>query len=176
MKSDFDLKNWPEIVERIPKTTAGRALDAKIVTEADLLRLKAIARLHARGLPPPVDWSDLPQEAFKRVLDGSLRQRAGTPGVPLLLLDHALRVESGWKFLKCRFCEKISLEEPNSMVLEPAELLQRLNTFGNDVDAQIPAYLRYAANDGLTRSVLFDAPHKIHVNLHVIRLELGKEI
>jgi len=32
MKSDFDLKNWPEIVERIPKTTAGRALDAKIVT------------------------------------------------------------------------------------------------------------------------------------------------
>ena len=62
------------------------------------------------------------------------------------------------------------------MVLEPAELLQRLNTFGNDVDAQILTYLRYAANDGLTRSVFFDAPHEIHVNLHVIGLERGKEI
>src|ERR1700722_9505629 len=76
MKSDFDLKNRPENVERIPKTPAGRALDTKLVTEADLLRLKAIARLHDRGLPPPVDWSDLLQEAFTRVLDGSRRQPA----------------------------------------------------------------------------------------------------
>ena len=54
MTADFDLKNWPETVERIPKTPAGRALDAKIVTEADLLRPKAIARLHALGLPHAV--------------------------------------------------------------------------------------------------------------------------
>jgi RNA polymerase sigma-70 factor (ECF subfamily) len=37
----------------------------------DLLRLKAIARIHARGLPPDVSWSDLLQEALARVLNGS---------------------------------------------------------------------------------------------------------
>jgi RNA polymerase sigma-70 factor (ECF subfamily) len=84
MKSDFDLKNWPETVERIPKTPAARALDAKLVTESDLLRLKTIARLHARGLPPHVNWSDLLQEAFTRVLDGSRRQPAGVPLVAFL--------------------------------------------------------------------------------------------
>jgi DNA-directed RNA polymerase specialized sigma24 family protein len=84
MKPNFDLKNWPEAVERIPKTPAGRALEAKLVTEADLLRLKAIARLHARGLPPHVNWSDLLQEAFTRLLDGSRRQPAGVPLVAFL--------------------------------------------------------------------------------------------
>jgi DNA-directed RNA polymerase specialized sigma24 family protein len=84
MKSDFDLKNWPDIIERVSETPAGRALDAKLVTVADLLRLKAIARLHARGLPPSVDWSDLLQEAFTRVLDGSRRQPAGVPVVAFL--------------------------------------------------------------------------------------------
>jgi DNA-directed RNA polymerase specialized sigma24 family protein len=85
MKSDFDLKSWPDTVELISNTPARRALDAKLVTEADLLRLKAIARLHARGLlPPTVDWSDLLQEAFTRVLDGSRRQPAGVPVVAFL--------------------------------------------------------------------------------------------
>jgi RNA polymerase sigma-70 factor (ECF subfamily) len=84
MKFDFDLRNWPQTVERVPTTAAGRALHARLVNEAELLRLKAIARLHARGLPPPVDWSDLLQEAFTRVLDGSRRQPAGVPLVAFL--------------------------------------------------------------------------------------------
>jgi RNA polymerase sigma-70 factor (ECF subfamily) len=40
----------------------------------DLLRLKTIARLHARGLPPDVSWDDLLQEAFTRVLVGSRKK------------------------------------------------------------------------------------------------------
>jgi DNA-directed RNA polymerase specialized sigma24 family protein len=84
MKFDFDLKNWPDTVERISNTPAGRALDAKLVSVTDLLRLKAIARLHARGLPPHADWSDLLQEAFTRVLDGSRQQPAGVPVVAFL--------------------------------------------------------------------------------------------
>jgi DNA-directed RNA polymerase specialized sigma24 family protein len=84
MKFDFDLTNWPDTVERISNTPAGRALDAKLVSVTDLLRLKAIARLHARGLPPHVDWSDLLQEAFTRVLDGSRQQPAGVPVVAFL--------------------------------------------------------------------------------------------
>jgi RNA polymerase sigma-70 factor (ECF subfamily) len=84
MKSDYDLENWPDTVERVSNTPAARALDANLVSVTDLLRLKAIARLHARGLPPHVDWSDLLQEAFTRVLDGSRRQPTAVPTVAFL--------------------------------------------------------------------------------------------
>jgi DNA-directed RNA polymerase specialized sigma24 family protein len=47
------------------------ALALKLLSEMDLLRLKAIARLHARGLPPDVSWEDLLQEALTRILVGS---------------------------------------------------------------------------------------------------------
>jgi DNA-directed RNA polymerase specialized sigma24 family protein len=47
------------------------ALADKLVSEMDLLRLKAIARLHARGLPPDIAWNDLLQEALTRVLTGA---------------------------------------------------------------------------------------------------------
>jgi len=55
-------------------TPAGSALALKVVSRLDLLRLKTIARIHARGLPADVGWADLLQEAFARVLDGSRRR------------------------------------------------------------------------------------------------------
>jgi len=73
----LDLKDIPS-----PSiTTAGKALAEKLVTEAELLRLKAIAHLQARGLPPEISWSDLLQEAFARILDGSRRRPPGLPMV-----------------------------------------------------------------------------------------------
>ena len=63
---------------------AADALALKLVTETQLLRLKVIARLHARGLPPPIGWSDLLQEAFARMLDGSRRLPQGVPLVAFL--------------------------------------------------------------------------------------------
>jgi DNA-directed RNA polymerase specialized sigma24 family protein len=66
------------------ETPAERALALRLVTETDLLRLKAIARLHARLLPADIGWSDLLQEAFARVLDGSRRQPPGLPLLPFL--------------------------------------------------------------------------------------------
>ena len=68
----------------VESSPAAKALALKLVTEADLLRLKVIARLHARGLPPAIGWSDLLQEAFARVLDGSRRQPQGVPLVAFL--------------------------------------------------------------------------------------------
>jgi DNA-directed RNA polymerase specialized sigma24 family protein len=47
------------------------ALALKLVTSMDLLRLKSIARLYARGLSPAVAWDDLLQEAITRVLTGA---------------------------------------------------------------------------------------------------------
>jgi DNA-directed RNA polymerase specialized sigma24 family protein len=63
---------------------ADRALALKLVTNCDLLRLKVIARLHGRSLPPDVSWADLLQEAFTRVLDGSRAIPAGVPPAAFL--------------------------------------------------------------------------------------------
>jgi RNA polymerase sigma-70 factor (ECF subfamily) len=46
--------------------------------------LKAIARLHARGLPADVSWDDLLQEAFARVISGSRRKPEGVAMVVFL--------------------------------------------------------------------------------------------
>jgi DNA-directed RNA polymerase specialized sigma24 family protein len=59
-------------------------LALKLVSEMDLLRLKTIARLHARGLPPDVGWEDLLQEAVTRVLTGARRAPAAVPMVAFL--------------------------------------------------------------------------------------------
>jgi DNA-directed RNA polymerase specialized sigma24 family protein len=58
-------------------TTPADAALALNVGELDFLKLNAIARIHARGLPPDVGWADLLQEAFARVLDGSRRRPDG---------------------------------------------------------------------------------------------------
>jgi len=86
MTTPIDLRNWPQElgIEWVARPPALQAMEARLVTEADLLRLKVIARLHARGLPPHISWADLLQEAFTRVLEGSRRQPEGIPIVAFL--------------------------------------------------------------------------------------------
>jgi len=84
MKNSIKLAKWPLELEQVSRLPARRALDAGLVTEADLLRLKVIARLHARGLPSHINWSDLLQEAFTRVLEGSRPRPAEVPIVAFL--------------------------------------------------------------------------------------------
>jgi RNA polymerase sigma-70 factor (ECF subfamily) len=62
-----------------PQRDVGAALAA--LSEEDLLRLRAIARLRARSLPCDMSWSDLLHEAVLRALAGA---RPWPPGVPLL--------------------------------------------------------------------------------------------
>lgn len=57
----------------------GAALAA--LSDEDLLRLRAIARLRARSLPNGMSWSDLLHEAVLRALTGA---RPWPPDVPLL--------------------------------------------------------------------------------------------
>ena len=78
------------------------ALAIELVTEMDLLRLKAIARLYARGLPADVAWDDLLQEAMTRVLTGKRERPAGVPMVGFLAgvmrslrADHIRRARLG---------------------------------------------------------------------------------
>jgi len=61
---------------------AESALALRLITEMELLKLKAIAKLHARGLPPDVGWDDLLQEALTRVLIGA---RLPPENVPIVM-------------------------------------------------------------------------------------------
>ena len=91
-----NLSDWRVIA---PSQTA---LALELVTEMDLLRLKSIARLHARGLPPDVAWDDLLQEAITRVLTGKRVQPEGVQMVAFLggimrslRADHIRRARHG---------------------------------------------------------------------------------
>jgi DNA-directed RNA polymerase specialized sigma24 family protein len=58
-------------------TSVSRALAS--LSDMDLLRLQALARVRAKGLPPGLGWSDLLHEAIVRALDGSRQWPAGLP-------------------------------------------------------------------------------------------------
>jgi RNA polymerase sigma-70 factor (ECF subfamily) len=63
-------------VENTPADVA-RAISG--LSDADLVRLQALARLFARGLPEYFGWADVMQEAIARALDGSRKWPLGVP-------------------------------------------------------------------------------------------------
>jgi RNA polymerase sigma-70 factor (ECF subfamily) len=68
----------PDIVNTANSATSvARALET--LSDVDLLRLRALARLRARALPPGIHWTELLQEAVARALDGSRQWPAGVP-------------------------------------------------------------------------------------------------
>lgn len=84
MSKRRNLTQAMQIPRELPPTPAAQALALNLVTAMDLLRLKSVARLHARGLPPEVGWADLLQEAFARILDGSRKCPEGLPLITFL--------------------------------------------------------------------------------------------
>ena len=102
------------------------ALSLKLVTEMDLLRLKSIARLHARGLPPDVSWDDLLQEALTRVLTGKRVKPEDVPMVAFLggvmrslRADHIRRSRRGMKRDDPLWLGDEQDERPELEVLDP---------------------------------------------------------
>jgi DNA-directed RNA polymerase specialized sigma24 family protein len=91
------------------RTAADAASAIQALSETDLVRLKALARLWSRGLPGGIGWADVLHEAIVRVLDGS---RPWPPGVPILAFlsgvmrsichDHWRRVRHEQKLLVSR--------------------------------------------------------------------------
>jgi RNA polymerase sigma-70 factor (ECF subfamily) len=80
---------------------AHTALALGLVTKMDLLRLKSLAKLHARGLPPDVDWEDLLQEALTRVLVGTRVTPADvTPVAFIAGVMRSLRSDHRRRFLR----------------------------------------------------------------------------
>jgi len=84
----------PQLADDRVLNSAETALALKLISRMDFLRLKAIARWHARGLPPDVTWDDLLQEAFTRVIVGSRRKPEGVSMVAFLAgIMRSLRAE-----------------------------------------------------------------------------------
>jgi DNA-directed RNA polymerase specialized sigma24 family protein len=84
----------PQLTDNRVLRPAETALALDLIGRMDFLRLKSIARWHARGLPPDVTWDDLLQEAITRVLVGSRRQPQGVKMVAFLAgIMRSLRAE-----------------------------------------------------------------------------------
>lgn len=110
MTNRWVLEHLMQLPREVPKTPAAHALALKLVTEMDLLRLKSVARLHARGLPPEVGWTDLLQEAFARVLDGSRKSPEGLPMVAFLAgVMRSIRAEY------CRRARRVAARLPQML-------------------------------------------------------------
>ena len=72
---------------------AQTALALDVLSKIDLLRLKAVARIYARGLPDG-GWEDMLQEALTRVFAGTRRRPDSVPVLVFVvgvLLDNSLR-------------------------------------------------------------------------------------
>lgn len=117
------------------------ALALKLVTEMDLLRLKSIARLHARGLPPDVAWDDLLQEAITRVLTGKRPKPEGVGMVAFLggvmrslRTDHIRRARRGMHRGDPRWVGNEPDDRPDLEVLDPAADPERALIAANELE------------------------------------------
>jgi RNA polymerase sigma-70 factor (ECF subfamily) len=63
----------------VDNTTVDVARAIAALSDADLVRLRALARLWTRGLPGHLGCSDVLHEAIARALDGSRKWPAGVP-------------------------------------------------------------------------------------------------
>jgi DNA-directed RNA polymerase specialized sigma24 family protein len=75
------MRQVPQLTDNRVLRPAQALLALESVSRMDLLRLKAIARIYARGLQPEGVWEDMLQEALTRVLTGSRLQPDGVPVV-----------------------------------------------------------------------------------------------
>jgi RNA polymerase sigma-70 factor (ECF subfamily) len=128
-------------------TPLQEALALNLVTTMDLLRLKSIARVYARGLPPDVAWTDLLQEAVARVLNGTRRAPEGVPVVAFLAgVMKSIRAEH-WRRVRrqgraddssrealLRESEQLpdSAPDPERTLLAQSELQAITRRFAND--------------------------------------------
>ncbi len=84
----------PSMVDNRILRPAQTALGLGLVSRMDLLRLKGIARVYARGLPPAMAWEDMLQEALTRIVTGSRRRPDGLTTVAFVAgILRSLRAE-----------------------------------------------------------------------------------
>jgi len=89
-----DMPQTLKLVDKRDLRPAETALALGVISRIELLRLKTIARVYARGLPPDVAWDDLLQEALTRIILGARQQPEGVTTVAFVAgIMRSLRAE-----------------------------------------------------------------------------------
>jgi RNA polymerase sigma-70 factor (ECF subfamily) len=135
----------------------GRALAA--LSDADLVRLKALARLWSRGLPGGIGWADVLNEAIVRSLDGSRRWPAGVPLLAFLSgVMRSIRDEH-WRRARRDRALLVAAPDPDGSAVapdNPERVLAAAQALGaiNGMFADDPAALKILAGlaEGMTAS------------------------
>jgi DNA-directed RNA polymerase specialized sigma24 family protein len=145
----------------VESTTVDVAHAIHALTAADLVRLKALARLWTRGLPEVLGWSNVLHEAIARALDGS---RKWPPGVPILTFlssvmrsicdDHWRRARRESRVLACDDDREAAEREAPAAAADPERALAAAQALAavNGLFCADPAALKVIAGlaDGLT--------------------------
>jgi RNA polymerase sigma-70 factor (ECF subfamily) len=94
MGKGMDMPRTLELVDKRNLMPAETACALGMVSGMELLRLKTIARVYARGLPPDVAWDDLLQEALTRIISGARQRPQDLPVVAFVAgIMRSLRAE-----------------------------------------------------------------------------------
>jgi len=129
----------------------------RTLSDADLVRLKSLARLWSRGLPGGFGWADVLNEAIMRSLDGS---RRWPPEVPLLaFLSGVMRsiCDEHWRRARRDRALLVAAPDAHGSVIapdNPERVLAAAQALGaiNGLFADDPAALKILAGmaEGMT--------------------------
>lgn len=126
----------------------GRALGT--LSDADLARLKSLARLWSRGLPGGLGWTDVLNEAIVRSLDGSRRWPLDVP--LLAFLSGVMRsiCDEHWRRARRDHALLVAGPDASGSVIapdDPERVLAAAQALGaiNGLFAQDPAALKVIA-------------------------------
>src|ERR1700733_967088 len=81
-----------------------------------------------------------------------------------------------WKVFESRLCKEVSLKQVYPLTCEPRILLFGLNSLGNNVDSKIETHPVDCLNNGLAWTMTLYALDQVHVQLYLVRLEVGKQV
>lgn len=151
------MAQLPQLSDNRILRPAETALALKLITRMDFLRLKSIARVHARGLPPDVTWDDLLQEAFTRVIGGTRRKPAGLSMVAFLAgimrslrSAHAQRARGGPASTQTLRIDHEHDLSPHAALRDPGADLERSLIAREQLDS----IERLFANDSVVREII----------------------
>jgi DNA-directed RNA polymerase specialized sigma24 family protein len=93
----------------------------RALSDSDLVRLKALARLWSRGLPGGLDWTDILNEAVVRCLDGSRRWPSGVP--LLAFLSGVMRsiCDDHWRRARRDLARLVADRQAGNSIAAPAD-------------------------------------------------------
>lgn len=144
----------PPLVDKRVLRPAQTALALELVTRMDLLRLKSIARMYARGLPPEVAWEDMLQEALTRVLVGSRQKPEDVTMVAFVAgILRSLRSDYWRRAIKTNEAVRIDHESDESLALvlsDPAPGPER----ALDARQELNAIKRVFADDATALQII----------------------